>query len=261
MRGTRVAHAQGQLLLGAATGVEELADVIPHLVLSARKGSDSYDVAINAQGAFEAHLPPGYYIFVALGERLFGQTEAIELTLESERRIQIVLEEAAKVSGILVDGLSWEDFLELTVSDESDERQQVTLSEDRSFEATGLIPGVEYQVSLPGYTIVEPQDGWVKAPARDVRLHFRPGPVLLGVMGLHSAMSCPLEIGRVYEKDEKDEPTTEFEFDSACAFKVRGLQAGTQGRLVVSGGGWHFDVPFVIPPTGDPDPICLNPPC
>jgi hypothetical protein len=90
MRGTRAAHVRGQLLLGAAAGVEELADIVPDLRLSARKGADSYGIDLDQHGSFEVHLPPGYYTFVALEARWIGQTEVIELTVESERRVQIV---------------------------------------------------------------------------------------------------------------------------------------------------------------------------
>ena len=31
--------------------------------------------------------------------------------------------------------------------------------------------------------------------------------------------------------------------------------------LVAIGSGWHLEEPIAIPPLGDPEPVCLNPPC
>ena len=31
--------------------------------------------------------------------------------------------------------------------------------------------------------------------------------------------------------------------------------------LVATGSGWNLEEPVSIPPRGDPEPVCLNPPC
>jgi hypothetical protein len=105
-------------------------------------------------------------------------------------------------------------------------------------------------------------------------------PVLRGAIGFPTGEDCPISRVALYEpsavptsdspKDDSDDDgegdTDDGSLrlggvDDACRFELPVPDGPTGMVLVAVGGGWHLEEPVSIPPLGDPDPICLNPPC
>jgi hypothetical protein len=66
--------------------------------------------------------------------------------------------------------------------------------------------------------------------------------------------TCPVDHIVVRDVDEEA-------IDESCRFDVRGLPPGEEVQVAVSGPGLHLEARVPVPERGDPEPLCLNPPC
>ena len=91
-------------------------------------------------------------------------------------------------------------------------------------------------------------------------------PVLHGAIGFPFGEDCPIErvslraLGAPPPTDDDDDSDAS-DVDSACRFQLPVPDGATQMLLVATGSGWNLEEPVSIPPLGDPEPVCLNPPC
>ena len=217
---------------------------------------------VEKDGAFEGHVPPGSYQLLAEAPDWFGRARHVEVRADSWHDVLIALEPAARITGAVI-GLPSELASMPTLHVEGPAVMSIVRLDQGGFTIDGLVADEVYQLKLPGFVIETPNQGMVRAPNDGLSVRIRPGPVFRGAMGRASGNLCPLETVAVYKADDSPyrEPLVSLVIDPNCKFETDQLEPGMLARLIASGGGWHFDVPFTVPSSGDPEEICLNPPC
>jgi hypothetical protein len=135
--------------------------------------------------------------------------------------------------------------------------------EDGAFEIPGLLFGRSYDLTFNGPNLRPTTLRSVTAPANDVEAQLNPVPVLRGAIGFAAGESCPYDQVSLRPADTEevgDDPATAA-VDDNCRFAVEVPDGPTQMLLFASGRTSPMELPVSIPPTGDPEPVCLNPPC
>jgi len=85
-------------------------------------------------------------------------------------------------------------------------------------------------------------------------------PIVRGAVGLLDE-ACPIETVSLQGPGiaENDPPSTEVDAD--CRFELTAPEGAFAPTIVATGPGWRLEDSVSLPPQGDPEPICLNPPC
>ena len=146
-----------------------------------------------------------------------------------------------------------------------DSWQETVDTEDGDFAFEGLVPGRSYDLSFAGENLRTTTLRSVTAPAEGVAAVIDALPVLHGAIGFPVGEECPIErvslraLGAPPPTDDDDSDASDV--DSACRFQLPVPDGASQMWLVATGSGWNLEEPVSIPPLGDPEPVCLNPPC
>ena len=134
---------------------------------------------------------------------------------------------------------------------------------DHGFEVTGLLPGRRYDLEIRSSRARTVKLREVTAPARHLDIELVPLPVLRGAFGFPRGGECPIDTVRVTLSEASDENESE-DIGHDCRFEITlpVSEASVQTATVAATGpGWHVEQTITIPARGDPEPLCLNPPC
>ncbi len=177
-----------------------------------------------------------------------------------DRAIDIQLGEAGTISGVLRGRLPGDVRVVARFAGRFTDLRVAEVSH-QSFQITGLLTGRRYdlEVSSSDFRTVSLRD--VTASARDLDIELIPLPVLRGAFGFPRGGECPIERVTVTLSDDENEGDNvghDCQFEITLPVAEASVQTAT---VVAMGSGWHVEQTITIPARGDPDPVCLNPPC
>jgi hypothetical protein len=246
-----LAHLRGRVIAPAGTDLEGLTVV-------ADDGTREYEADSNATGEFQLHLPARIYTLTATLDELVGVKTGVRARPGADEEVTLDLAPGATISGVIRHPEGHEDVMTITIAragtslEAAEEREE---EDEGHFEIGGLVPGGLYDVTFAGDGRPTVLRG-VTAPATlEVVL---PVPVTLsGSIGFAAGTKCPFH--QISLEDEDDEEQTEV--DRNCHFQFEDLTPGQEVLLKASGHGWHLEERISLPAQGEPQPVCLNPPC
>ncbi|HEY6475935.1 MAG TPA: hypothetical protein VI456_05090 [Polyangia bacterium] len=129
------------------------------------------------------------------------------------------------------------------------------------FQISGLLFGRSYDLTFDGPNLRTTTLRAVTAPADGVEATLDPLPVLRGAIGFPSGGVCPYERVALRTGEAEGEDLVEIGLGDTCRFELTVPDGPTQMVLVATGDAEPLEMPVSIPPVGDPEPVCLNPPC
>ncbi|HMC95453.1 MAG TPA: hypothetical protein VKO16_11855 [Polyangia bacterium] len=252
-----VVHLHGRVLPPSGGDAD---DVFDGLEVIADDGTRTVTARLSSGGRFSFHLPPGRYTLYAEAGDFSGMTTDVPTGGEDDRDIAIQLGPAATIGGTL----TGPDDAEITVLASAVGATHATgqLSvEPGKFSIEGLIPGRRYDLVFSGPKIRTATLRSIAAPASALEVALAARPVVRGTIGFPNGDSCPIETvslrGVVVDADDD----TETDVDADCHFELTPPEGMSELTVVAEGPGFYLEESVEIPPQGDPDPICLNPPC
>lgn len=254
----RLGHLRGRILLPPAAGEDELDD------LRVEAHDEERSVRAETDGAtFQLRLPPGRYALTARAGSLVGAVEGAELHPGATTDVVVPLQTGATISGVLrVPGAIEVSFRVRAQASGSDRQAaEETGSADESsaeFEIGGLLPGERYDLVFSGDGLRETWVRGIVAPAQGLSVEGARGPALRGAIGLPPGTPCPFDTVTVEQGDEGE---THADVDASCRFEANDLPPATTVVVRAIALGWHIEGRAEIPAQGDPEPMCLNPPC
>jgi hypothetical protein len=248
-------------------------------------GGRTIEARVLPDGRFTIHLPAGPYALTATLDDWVGSVPSVTARPDPGREVAIQLGPPAVIRGHVrgPDGVA---ILVRASLAGHRERQVATVEADGDFAFEQLLPGRVYDLTFDGAGLRTTTLRSVTAPAEGVAASVVPLPILRGAVGFAAGEHCPItrvalytpsalsssnrddaevnghcQEGDVGEEGSLDESDEGDEIDENCQFELPIPDGPTGMILVASGAGWHLEEPVSIPPLGDPDPICLNPPC
>jgi hypothetical protein len=126
------------------------------------------------------------------------------------------------------------------------------------------LTGRRYDVEFSGADVRTLKLIGVVAPAEDLDVVLEPLAVIHVTVGFPRGERCPIETVLVRSHEDGDAPEENFVVEihnPDCRFELDGPAHAGRATIVASGGGLVLEAAVTIPEHGDPDPICLNPPC
>jgi hypothetical protein len=258
---TAAAHIFGRVL----ASVDEEAS-FEDLTVTADDGARSLEARVLPDGRFSLHLSPGQYVVTASLGDLVGIAPSVAARPGAERELTIQLRSAAAIRG----HIRGPDGVEISVRVSlagRDSWQQTVDTEDGDFALEALVPGRSYDLSFAGKNLRTTTLRSVTAPAKGVAAVIEALPILYGAVGFPFGECCPIDrvalrpLGAPAPDDDDDDDSDDGNVDSACQFQLPVPDGASQVLLVATGSGWNLEEPVSIPPLGDPEPVCLNPPC
>ena len=129
-----------------------------------------------------------------------------------------------------------------------------------AFRIEGLLTGHRYDVEFSGVRVRTLKLIGVVAPAVDLDVALEPPAIIQVAVGFPRGESCPIEVMRVHDAtgDEWEESAAAH---PDCRFELPAPNHTGPVRLVAAGIGLTLETTLLVPDHGDPEPICLNPPC
>lgn len=249
-----IAHLHGRVLMPGECDPDT--DVI------ADDGARSFKVDAAGDCTYSFHLPPGRYELVATTGELAGAVPDVAAPAGAQRQVDIPLARGAEIRGVLRPSGVTAIAIAASFPDRSTNIiGKGDAGEDGSFSITGLVPGRRYDIHVAGREVKTARLRGVAAPADNVEVALELLPVVRGAFGFPRGDECPISYVVVAVGDASASTTV---IGSDCRFE-RSLpeEAAAPGIAVVTatGDGWHVEQTVAIPARGDPEPICLNPPC
>jgi hypothetical protein len=144
----------------------------------------------------------------------------------------------------------------------STEAERSGFDHDSSFEIDGLVTGRRYDVAFSGPHLRTLRLIGVVAPAADLEVALEARAVIHVAVGFPRGERCPIDMLQLRARE--DGITAEeggLVFSSDCRFEFEAPPLGGEVAVIAEGGGFKFESVVTIPAHGDPEPICLNPPC
>jgi hypothetical protein len=268
--GPAFAHAAAAHVFGRVLPVVDEEASFEDLKVTADDGARSFEARVFPDGRFSIHLPAGQYAVTATLGAQVGIAPSVAARPSAERELTIQLGLAASISGHVrgPDGVAVKVRLSLAGRDSS---EQTVDSEDGDFAFEGLVPGRSYDLSFRGDDLRTTTLRSVTAPAEGVAAEIDALPILRGAIGFPRGEHCPIDRVALRALDAptatatddatNDADSYDSNVDSACQFQLPVPDGASQMLLVATGSGWNLEEPVSVPPLGDPDPVCLNPPC
>ena len=278
-----VAHLRGRVVRAQPA---DGAPPLEHLEVAADRGDRSFDARLARDGErFDLHVPPGRYTLTARAEGLIAVARDLILLAGSEREVVLRLEPAVAISGQVL-GLDPSEerprlFL-LAYRAGSRLRQGEGTIEGASFTFEGLLAGETYDLEIGGRAFRTAVLHGITAPAEDLRVRLERSPVVRGAVGFARGTTCPFHTVTLApvggspvpdpalrsgpeqgdDDDDDDAPAASGEpLEGDCRFELPVPGSATLVKVRASGPGWHAEEEVAIPSIGDPEPVCLNPPC
>jgi hypothetical protein len=221
---------------------------------------DRYVVAeLSPGGHFAFHLPPGRYTLIASSGDFAGLTAGLVARADQEIETDIQLGPAARIAGTA----RAPEGAEIAVKVTPVGGAHVVISQsidDGKFTLRGLIPGRRYDLTFFGDAIRTLTLRSIAAPTDALEVALAGLPIVRGAIGLLDD-ACPIETVSLQGPGiaENNPPSTDVAPD--CRFELTAPEGASDPTVVATGPGWRLEENLSLPPQGDPDPICLNPPC
>ena len=270
----RLAHAAAAHIFGRVLPSVDEVTSLEDLTVTADDGVRSLEARVFSDGRFSLHLPAGQYAVTAsVGDRVgFVPSVAAGPGMERELTIQLGLDAAIRGHVHGPDGVTISVRVSLAGREISEQTVDPSEADDGDFAIEGLIPGRSYDLTFSGDDLRTTTLRSVIAPAEGVAAMVDALPVLRGVIGFPADEDCPIERVVLREPtalpsdvandaDDSDAQEDAGGVDDACRFRLPVPDGSSEMVLVAIGSGWHLEEPIAIPPLGDPEPVCLNPPC
>jgi hypothetical protein len=258
--GGGIAHLRGRIVGAGGTPCADCKLVVDGgtRVLGAR--SDD-------AGAFVIHLVPGVYTLTAHDGELVGRLEGVRAAGGRTREVTLQLGPGAAIAGRVKRrgdvsiGILW-----LSPNGRADERlrREVEVGDDGTFSVAGLIPGARYDLFVDQAGLRPSAVRDVAAPTTGLDLEVEASPSLAGAIGLVAGDRCPVNeviISGAGNDDGVGEPSRTVSIDEPCHFTAPALPWSGAILVQANGDGWHLEQTVQLPEHGDPEPLCLNPPC
>jgi hypothetical protein len=257
-----VAHINGRATLPADEGDSDLSD----LSVVADDGARTFSARVSDGGRFAFHLPAGRYTLTASAGDLVGAVFDVVVHGGSERTVDIPLGAGAKISGAVRAPEDAAISVKATVAGEAGEAGAGDAS-DGAFEVAGLVPGRRYDLTFSGPTVRTATLRGVLAPAADQDVIVDALAVIRGAIGFPRGERCPIEevkletaSARKPSSDDDDDGLTAHP-GTDCRFELSVPENVSEATVTATGTGWFLEQRVEIPARGDPEPVCLNPPC
>ena len=259
-------HAAAARIFGRVLASVDEEASFEDLTVTADDGARSFEARVFPDGRFSLYLSAGQYgVTASLGD-LVGIAPSVAARPGAARELTIQLRSAAAIRG----HVHGPDGVEISVRVSlagRDSWQQTVDTEEGAFALEALIPGRSYDLSFAGENLRTTTLRSVTAPAEGVAAVIDARPVLHGAIGFPLGENCPIDrvslraLGTPPPTDDDDDDSDASDVDSACRFQLPVPDGASQMLLVATGSGWNLEEPVSIPPLGDPEPVCLNPPC
>ena len=252
---TGIARLRGRVLFPA--GVERNSD----LAVVAEDPARRVFAQVLADGRFDIHLPSGRYTLIATMGELVGVVPDVLARGEAGRDVDIRLSVGATIRGKL---RSPSDVVLVNaVPSGRDDGAGEPSTDKGSFSIDGLIPGRRYDLKFYGQGVRALTITGVTAPADDLDVELQARAKVSGAIGFPRGERCPIthvELLAAGQTDGDDDDTS-ADVGRDCSFALSAPDNAAEVTVVATGKGWYLEERVVIPPSGSPSPICLNPPC
>jgi hypothetical protein len=134
------------------------------------------------------------------------------------------------------------------------------------FRIEGLLTGRRYDVEFSGSHVRTLKLIGVVAPAVDLDVALEPPAVIHVAVGFPRGGRCPIDTVRTLKREGRAEKQEEETVvldpnNDECRFEIEAPSRVGQATVVAEGGGLVLEASVTIPEHGDPEPLCLNPPC
>jgi hypothetical protein len=230
---------------------------LDELTVKADDGKREYEAATD-KATFELHLPAHAYTLTASVDELVGVVEVRARPAMLEE-VTITLQPAVAIEvNVEVPAGAGDPVVATAVRAGTDFEVARAEEEEHHLRIGGLLRGDVYDVTVrqgAGKTVIR----GVRAPATlDVTLGAL--ATLHGMIGFPAGTKCAFRTIAVVDDDDDDEGRS-ARVDRNCRFQLGALDPGTTVHLRASAPGWHLEELVAIPAQGEPDPVCLNPPC
>jgi hypothetical protein len=249
------AHLRGRVVLPAG---QDPAGGLDDLEVKASDGTHELDGLVSEGGRFSFHLPPGRYTLVARTEDLVGSRSDVPALAGETRDETIRLAPAAELSGRIAGAGDRSVTVKATRTGSSTVEASVNSDSDNSFALQKIEAGQSYDLELSAGGLRTTVVRGVIAPATSLDLKVTALPVLRGAIGFARGEGCPIEKVQWSHEADDDEAV---DLGSDCRFELPVPADVPRATLLATGPGWRLEEEIAIPTDGDPDPVCLNPPC
>jgi hypothetical protein len=259
---TGIAHLRGRVLFPDGRQSTDDVEVV------ADDGARTIAAQVTKKDRFQIHLPAGRYTLIATAGELVGVVPDV-VARDGESDVDIRLAIGATIRGRISAPEGADVDLDVTRAGGRKEAGVATV-EDGAFVVAGLIPGRRYDLRFHGATARTLNVTGVEAPADRVDVALDPRANVRGSIGFPPGTDCPisrvhLQSGQHLDDDDDDDherdDDTSADVGSDCAFALSVPDQAPVVTIVATGEGWHLEEQVAIPAHGDPEPICLNPPC
>jgi hypothetical protein len=217
---------------------------------------------IRDDGRFDVHLPSGRYTLIATMGDLVGVVPDVLARGDAAHDVDIRLGPGATIRGKLRSASA--NVLLNAVPQGRDEEAGEPLVENDNFSVDGLIAGRRYDLTFYGAGLRTLTLTGVTAPADGLDVELQARARVAGAIGFPRGERCPIthvELRSAGQTGGGDDDDASADVGRDCGFALSVPDQAAEVTVVATGKGWYLEERVVIPPEGDPPPICLNPPC
>ena len=259
-----IAHVHGRVLFPPGSQPPDEVEVV------AECGTRTFDAAVEEDGRFQLHLPPGHYTLAASAGELIGTTPDILLRGGAAREVDIRLAVGAAIRGnvrLPAGGLgaspSAPDGFEVSATIAGGEGDSGVASiEEGTFAVKGLLPGRRYDLHFQGPSVRTLTMSGVTAPIDGLFVELQRRATISGAIGFERGARCPIsDVTLLIDGKESDDDDAWANVGRDCTFTLTVPDQAAVVTVAATGKGWFLEQQVAIPAQGDPGPICLNPPC
>ncbi len=236
-------------------------ETITDLEVVADDGARRFVALIRDHDRYEIHLPSGRYTLFASMGRLIGVAPDILAPADATRDVDIRLGAGVTIRGKLTAPAGT--IVNAVRSGRYDDAGVPHVA-DGAFSIAGLIPGQRYDLTFSGLTVRTSTLKGVIAPAEGLDVQLQARARIRGAIGFPRGTLCPIRLvhlGSYSDDDDDDDDGNHAEVGNDCTFELSIPDNPADVTVIARGDGWHLEQRVAIPPNGDPEFLCLNPPC